>query len=61
MEKYFSETGKKFYAGEKIDDFRPETHYMVGATPENIEIARDHSKLREELKFSAENEPVSPP
>ena len=42
MERYFSQAGKKFYAGEKVDDIKPEWHYQVGATPENIEISRDH-------------------
>jgi hypothetical protein len=27
-----------------VKDIRPETNYQVGATPENIEIARDHSE-----------------
>lgn len=60
MERYFAETGKRFYAGEKIDDIKPECHYQVGATPESIEIARDHSHLREQLNLSPENQPTSP-
>jgi hypothetical protein len=34
--------------------------YQVGATPENIEIARDHTELREKIGFNADNMPVSP-
>lgn len=60
MEHYFEKTGDKFYAGEKCDDIKPEFHYQVGATPENIEIARDHTKHREHLELSEENMPVSP-
>jgi hypothetical protein len=34
--------------------------YQAGATPEKIEIARDHSELRETVGFSEDNAPVSP-
>jgi hypothetical protein len=44
MEDYFEQTGNRFYDGQEVKDIRPETNYQVGATPENIEIARDHSE-----------------
>jgi hypothetical protein len=34
VEKYFESVGKKYYAGEKIKDIRPELCYQTGATPE---------------------------
>ncbi len=42
MEKYFEATGNDFYNGDLCPDIKPEFHYQVGATPENIEIAREH-------------------
>ena len=42
METYFADVGERFYANEQVDDIKPETHYQVGATPEFIEMARDH-------------------
>ena len=42
MEQYFADVGERFYANERVDDIKPETHYQVGATPEFIEMARDH-------------------
>jgi hypothetical protein len=27
MERYFAETGKKFYDGENVEDIKPECHY----------------------------------
>ena len=59
MEKYFEQAGKKHYAGQKVDDIKPENMYLVGATPEDIEIARDHSELRKLQNLSEENLPVS--
>lgn len=45
MEKYFEDRGKKYYAGQKnLDDFYPDLGYQTGATPEGIEIAREHSE-----------------
>ena len=35
MEKYFDSVAPPYYAGEKLEDVKPEYHYMVGATPEN--------------------------
>jgi hypothetical protein len=35
MEKYFDSRGKMFYAGQSLDDIKPEYHYLVGACPEN--------------------------
>ena len=45
MEDYFEKTGDKFYAGQEVSDIRPDIFYQVGATPELIEKARDHSEL----------------
>jgi hypothetical protein len=60
MEDYFERTGELFYSGEKVEDIKDEWMYQVGATPENIEMARDHSALIESLNFTSENMPVSP-
>lgn len=60
MEDYFERTGELFYSGEKVDDIKPECFYQVGATPEFIEKARDHSKKLKELDLPAEDMPVSP-
>lgn len=60
MEEYFAQTGDKFYAGETIPDIKPEHHYQVGATPELIEMARDHKQKLAELKLAAEDTPMSP-
>lgn len=58
MEKYFKSRGEKLYAGEALDDAKPDYHYQVGICPENLEIARDHSERMK--KYSPENKPVSP-
>ena len=34
MEKYFESRGQKLYAGEKLEDAKPEYHYQVGVCPE---------------------------
>ena len=34
MEKYFQSRGEKLYAGEALEDARPECHYQVGVCPE---------------------------
>lgn len=60
MEDYFEQIGDQFYAGKKSEDIIPECHYQVGATPENIEMARDHKEKREKLNFPREDQPVSP-
>lgn len=60
MENYFERTGELFYTGEKVDDIKPECHYQVGATPEFIEMARNHSEKLKELCLTPENTPVSP-
>ena len=44
MESYFEKTGAQFYEDPlTVKDINPDCHYQVGATPENIEKARDHS------------------
>jgi len=60
MEEYFERTGEKFYNGEEVDDIKAEWMYQVGATPEFIEIARDHSELIKGLNFAPEDMPSSP-
>ena len=60
MEDYFERTGELFYTGEKVDDIKPEYHYQTGATPENIEKARDHAEKMNALAFTPDNMPVSP-
>lgn len=49
MEDYFERTGELFYTGEKVDDIKPECFYQVGATPEFIEMARNHSEKLQQL------------
>lgn len=60
MEHYFEQTGKRHYAGETISDFRPEHHWLVGATPEGIELARDNSAELRAAKLKPKDMPVSP-
>lgn len=43
MEKYFESRGEMHYAGQTLEDAKPEHHYQVGICPKKIEIARDHS------------------
>lgn len=58
MEKYFENRGEKFYRGEEISDIKPETSYQVGATPEFVEVSREHEELVKS-KFS-EYPPTTP-
>ena len=60
MEKYFANIGSSFYANERVDDIKPEFHYQVGATPEYIEKAREHSEKLHALGLAEEDMPVSP-
>ena len=60
MEDYFERTGELFYTGEKVDDIKPECFYQVGATPEFIEMAHNHSEKLQQLGLSSEDTPVSP-
>ena len=58
MEKYFESRAPSFYAGEKVDDVKPEYMYQVGATTPNVEIARKHEdKIK---SYSPGNAVVSP-
>jgi len=43
MEKYFESRGEMLYAGQKLEDEKPEYHYQVGVCPKKIEIARNHA------------------
>ena len=60
MEEYFASAGDKFYAGEKVEEIKPEFHYQVGATPENIEMARCHREMLANLALSEADTPGSP-
>lgn len=60
MENYFERTGELFYTGEKVPDIKPECHYQVGATPEFIEKARNHSEKLLSLCLPPQDTPVSP-
>jgi isopenicillin N synthase-like dioxygenase len=58
MEKYFDSRGEMFYAGQDLEDAKPEYHYQVGVCPKKLEIARNHSeKIR---CYDEVNKPVSP-
>jgi isopenicillin N synthase-like dioxygenase len=58
MEKYFESRGEMLYAGQELNDAKPECHYQVGVCPKHIEIAKPHAdKIR---AYSTENAPVSP-
>jgi hypothetical protein len=58
MKKYFENRGQKLYAGEELEDAKPECHYQVGVCPKEIEIAREHPQKI--MSYSAVNKPVSP-
>ena len=60
MEEYFAKTGERFYNKETIPDIKPEMHYMVGATPEYIELARNHGEKLSALGLAPEDMPISP-
>lgn len=45
MEEYFDKTSKKFYAGEELDDCKPQWNYQTGVTTEKQERARNHYDL----------------
>jgi hypothetical protein len=50
VEKYFDYISKKYYAGEVLEDVRPELCYQTGVTPEGQEKARDHQALIDSLE-----------
>ena len=60
MEEYFANVGDRFYANERVDDIKPEHHYQVGATPEYIEKAREHTERLTALDLAEEDKPGSP-
>ena len=61
MEAYFAQAGAKYDNGEPVAEVKPECHYQVGATPECIEMARDHSRLlTQELRLPEQDMPMSP-
>jgi hypothetical protein len=57
MEDYFEKTGDLYYRGQDIKDIKPEYHYLVGATPEFVEKARDHQEKVTSLNFTPEDMP----
>jgi hypothetical protein len=58
MEQYFCSRGKKLYAGEELDEAKPQCHYQVGVCPKELEIARNHSERM--MKLDEANKPMSP-
>ena len=57
VEKYFDTISKKYYAGEALEDCRPDLCYQTGVTPEGIEKARNHQALVDSL--TGEDAPMS--
>ena len=57
MEKYFEATSKKYYAGEALEDCKPELNYQTGVTTEKQEKARNHYNLS--LQLEDINKPLS--
>lgn len=57
MENYFYNTSRDYYKGIISEDFKPESNYQYGATPEYIEKARDHEERF--LTYPAEDKPDS--
>jgi hypothetical protein len=45
MEQYFESNARKFYAGEKLIDCKPQYNFQAGVTPEKQERARNHQKI----------------
>ena len=58
MEEYFSSRGKMLYAGQELEEAKPECHYQVGVCPKEQEIARNHEARM--LGYDDENKPMSP-
>ena len=58
METYYDSRSKILYAGGELEDSRPDEHYLVGVTPEGVEIARPHPNTI--AGYKEENKPVSP-
>jgi hypothetical protein len=58
MEEYFTDRGNKFYAGESLEELRPQWHYLTGITCKETEMARNHSERI--LKYDDLNKPMSP-
>ena len=58
MEDYFNQVSEDYYQGRPLTDAKPQFHYLVGVTPDNVEKARKHEKKIKTL--SLENLPVSP-
>ncbi|CAI2373022.1 unnamed protein product [Moneuplotes crassus] len=57
LENYFLSRGEMFYNNEELKEARPDIHYQVGVTPENIEKARNHCKRFED--YEGPNKPLS--
>ena len=58
METYFESRGRMVEQGLKLQDERPEYHYQVGICPKYTEIAREHTRVIQNL--SEENSAMSP-
>lgn len=57
MERYFSTTGEKLYAGEKLEDERVEIHHQRGVTPPFAEKAMNHCSKFADVE--EKNKPLS--
>ena len=42
LEQYYVRASSQFYTGVVVPEIKPEFHYQIGATPENVEHARNH-------------------
>lgn len=49
MEEYFEVESRKLYAGERLQDCKPEHNFQAGVTPERVERARNHQGILESL------------
>lgn len=57
MERYFESNARKFYAGEDLQDCKPQFNFQAGVTPEKQERARNHQAVLD--KLTPENLPLS--
>ncbi|CAG9333045.1 unnamed protein product [Blepharisma stoltei] len=61
MEQYYLRASNQLYNGEKVAEVHPELHFQIGATPENVEKARNHceriNNLPEDSKAVSECPP----
>lgn len=57
LELYYQSASQKLYNGEQVAEIFPQYGYQVGATPENIEKARNHCERIN--SFPDENKPLT--